>query len=341
MRRLARSVGSSVASWRALIGALLLLAGCGDSTGPSATDIPDAPSGARFVTDDITNFWRAYDAGASVNAFQREYLDRASLGLRDFAVSRNVTAASLAQMVARYPRYFADIRQTTLRLAGSDGATVLGRIRTDYDKVESLYPAAVFPPVTFLIGRFSTGGTTRESGILIGTEFYAVGPTTPVDELSQFHRDVVRPLDSIPVIVAHEHTHVLQAHARRLFQKPTKTLLDQALIEGIADFVGELISGSNTNAWLWTYAAPREAALWDEFKLEMGGTDVSRWLYNQGSATADRPGDLGYFIGYQIAKAYYDRAANKRDALREIIEVGDAVAFLAASGYDGGRSPQR
>jgi len=90
------------------------------------------------------------------------------------------------------------------------------------------------------------------------------------------------------------------------------------------------------NEWLRAYAVPREATLWEEFKLEMGGTNVSRWLYNQGSATADRPGDLGYFIGYQIAKAYYDRAPNKRDALRQI-EVRDAVAFLAASGYDGGR----
>jgi hypothetical protein len=110
-----------------------------------------------------------------------------------------------------------------------------------------------------------------------------------------------------------------------------------ASMEGIADFVGELASGTNVNEWLRPYALPRESALWDEFKLEMGGTNVGRWLYSQGNATADRPGDLGYFIGYQIARAYYDHASNKRDALRQIIEVRDGVAFLAASGYDGGR----
>lgn len=316
---------------------LILLTACSDATGPALAPLPERPADARFVTTDIANFWRAYDAGASADAFQREYLNKASAGLRDFITARSLTATSLVQMVRAYPRYFADVRPNTLRLTGTGDATVLARIRASYDNIEALYPAAVFPPVTFLVGRFSTGGTVRESGILIGTEFYALGPTTPVDELQQFHRDVARPLDSIPVIIAHEHTHVLQARTEGILQKPTKTLLDQALIEGIADFVGELASGTNVNEWLRAYAVPREVALWNEFKLEMGGTNVSRWLYNQGNASADRPGDLGYFIGYQIAKAYHDRATDKRDALRQIIEVRDGTAFLAASGYTAGR----
>ena len=66
----------------------------------------------------------------------------------------------------------------------------------------------------------------------------------------------------------------------------------------------------------------------------MHGTDTSRWLYNQGSATGGRPGDLGYFIGYRIAEAFYDRTTDKRLALRAIIEVGDSDLFLAQSGYD-------
>ena len=240
-------------------------------------------------------------------------------------------------MVGAFPRYFADIRPTTLRLTGNGDGAVLARIRAAYERIESLYPAAVFPPVTFLIGRFGTGGTVRQSGIVIGTEFYGLDDDTPTDELQQFQRTFVRPLDSIPVIIAHEHAHVLQSVARGVLAKPTKTLLDQALIEGSADFVGELASGTNVNAWLLPYAEPREAALWDEFKLEMNGTDISRWLYNQAAASAERPGDLGYFIGYRIAKAYYDRAADKAAALRDIIEMRDGAAFLAASGYTGGR----
>jgi hypothetical protein len=325
--------------WRA-VGIVALLAACGDATAPPRDAIPDRPADARFVTTDVENFWRAYDAGgagASAAIFQSEYLDKASPGLRDFISARNITATSLVQMVRAYPRYFADIQSTTRRLTGSGEPTILARIRAGYERIESLYPAAIFPPVTFLIGRFSTGGTIRESGILIGTELYGGGPATPTDELPEFQRQVVQPLDSIPVIVAHEHVHVLQARAQGLLSKPAKTLLDQALLEGSADFVGELVSGSNINAWLLSYAEPREAALWDEFKREMTGTDISRWLYNRNTGTAERPGDLGYFVGYQITKAYYERAVDKTAALREIVEMRDGATFLAASGYDGGR----
>ena len=75
--------------------AIALLAACDDGTAPR-TGLPEDPGDARFVTSDIENFWRAYDAGgdgASADAFQRDYLSRASEGLREFAAARNVTAA--------------------------------------------------------------------------------------------------------------------------------------------------------------------------------------------------------------------------------------------------------
>jgi len=313
-----------------------LLAACGSDkpTGPAASgDITD-PEKAVFITTDIEHFWKAYDTGGVDGAsapFQTEYLNRASPGLKDFIASRNVTATSLVAMVRAYPRYFADIRASTLRLATDGG--VKGRIRDGYRKIKDMYAPAVFPPVTFLIGRFSTGGTTSSSGMLVGLEFYAVGPTTPLDELAKFQRDNVRPLDSLPVIVAHEHAHILQGRAGGIATKPNKTLLDQVLMEGGADFVAYLVTGGNINARLRDYAIPREAALWAEFKAAMHGTDISQWLYNQGSATADRPGDLGYFIGYRIAESYYSKTADKALALRAIIEISNSDLFVTQSGY--------
>jgi len=314
---------------------LAAILGCSPDAPTATTSGETDPARAVFVTSDIENFWRAYDAGGSsgtTTPFQTEYLDRASLGLRAFIRSRNLTAASLASMVRTYPRYFADIRPSTLRLATDQ--TVLGRIRDNYRKIANMYPAAVFPPVTFLIGRFSTGGTTSLGGMLVGLEFYAITPTTPLEELGQFQRDNVRPLDSLPVIVAHEHTHILQGRAAGIAAKVSKTLLDQSLIEGGADFVAYLVTGQNINARLQAYGIPREAALWAEFKEAMHGSDISRWLYNQGSATADRPGDLGYFIGYRIAESFYKRTPDKRLALRTIIELSNSDQFVLQSGYD-------
>jgi hypothetical protein len=313
----------------------MVAAACGSdsASGPGPSEVTD-PAAAVFVTTDIANFWKAYDAGGangSASAFQTEYLDHASTGLKDFIASRNVTAASLANMVRTYPRYFADIRASTLRLATD--ARVQGRIRDGYRQIKTLFPPSVFPPVTFLIGRFSTGGTTSSSGMLVGVEFYSITPTTPLDELAPFQRDNVRSLDSLPVIVAHEHTHILQSRAAGIFSKRTKTLLDQSLLEGSADFIAFLVTGANINARLWSYALPREAALWTEFKSAMRGMDSSQWLYNQGSATADRPGDLGYFIGYRIAEAFYNRTADKAFAVRAIIQISDSDLFLSQSGY--------
>ena len=323
----------------AILAACACLTACSDTAGPPAR-VPTDPAAATFVTSDIEHFWQAYDAGGKdgvASAFQGQYLDRASPGLRDFIRSRNITATSLTQMVGAFPRYFAAIRTNTLRL--TETSAVLVTIRANFQKIETLYPAAVYPPVTFLIGRFSTGGTTSQSGMLIGTEFYASDAATPLDELQAFQRNNVQPLDSIPLIIAHEHTHVLQQQAGRLMRKANKTLLDQALLEGSADFVGELVSGSHINQAIYAWALPREDSLWGAFRLAMNGTDVSQWLYNQGSATPDHPGDLGYFIGYRIAHAYYTKASDKTAALRDIIEVSDAQAFLTASGYSGSLSP--
>jgi len=67
----------------------------------------------------------------------------------------------------------------------------------------------------------------------------------------------------------------------------------------------------------------------------MNGQDVGRWLYKQGTASADRPGDLAYFVAYRICKAYYDAASDKAAAIRDIIQVkGGATTFLAQNGYN-------
>jgi hypothetical protein len=44
--------------------------------------------------------------------------------------------------------------------------------------------------------------------------------------------------------------------------------------------------------------------------------------------------DLGYFIGHRIVEAYYNRAADKPQAIREIIAARNVRELLAQSGYD-------
>lgn len=290
------------------------------------------PAAVELSVSDITNFWAAYDAFAAsknVSTFQSQYLDRASAGLVDFMRIRSVTAQSLAQTVTAYPQYFAAIRPNMMSLAAG---TLNAQIRAGFAKMKLVYAATVFPTVTFLVGRFSTAGTISNNRILIGTEFYSAGPGVPTGELGAFQQTNVKPQSWLPVVVAHEHVHILQSRSGGIFGR--SSLLEQALAEGSADFVGELASGGNINAWIRDYALPREHELWVEFQAAMSGTDVSQWLYNQTGVASSRPGDLGYFMGYRIAEAYYLRAADKTQAVKDIIEMANARTFLTASGYN-------
>ena len=309
---------------RSVIGvaAALTLAACGDSTSPEAR--------AEFVVEDIARFWQAVDAGGNADDFQSRYLAPASSALKQFIVSRTITGSSLSQMVRTYPRYFAAIRANTLALSAS--APTLTTVSANYARMQQLYPKAVTPRVTFVIGRFSTGGTVLSDGIVVGAEFYSSDAATPLDELNAFARTNVKPASALATIIAHENVHVQQGRFG-LLQRSARTVLEISLLEGSADFIGELVSGSHINQHVHTWALPREAAIWQAFKTDMNSTDLTRWLYNQQASTPDWPGDLGYFVGYRIAKAYYDRTADKAAAIRVIIETRDASVLLESSGY--------
>jgi uncharacterized protein YjaZ len=107
------------------------------------------------------------------------------------------------------------------------------------------------------------------------------------------------------------------------------TVLEASLIEGAADFVGELISGGIA----YSYSAQtqgREKEIETAFVSDEDKTDTSKWLYN---STMEKQGDLGYWVGYRVVKSYYQRAADKREAIRQILQMSDPKAFVEKSGW--------
>ncbi|MEW6211459.1 MAG: DUF2268 domain-containing putative Zn-dependent protease [Acidobacteriota bacterium] len=287
--------------------------------------VPSDPDQAKLVTSDIDNFWRAADIATSENleeVLDREYLKRASPGLEDFIRLRIGNAKNLAAAFNRYRKYYLSTRESTQKIN-----SMRPRIKAAFYALKYLYPDAVFPDVYFVIGRLSSGGTTSKRALLIGAEMYCKTSATPMGELSDWLKQVLASVDNIPYIVAHELIHVQQ---KMIF---ARTLLGRSIIEGSADFLAELISGRHINEHLHAYGNPRERELWEEFKKEMNDSKTDRWLYN-GANAKDRPADLGYYIGYKIAESYYNRAADKRQAVRDILEVQDLEKFLRDSGYE-------
>ena len=284
------------------------------------------PAAAKLVFSDIELFWEAYDRagpGTRAEVLRDEYLKKGSPGLEEFTRERIDNAQSLAAAVEKHPKYYASLRGPSREVPGHEDA-----IRATFRRLADLYEPAAFPDVYFVIGRMNSGGTLTEKGLLIGVEMYGLAEDTPVDELGNWHRAVVKPVGDIPYIVAHELIHYQQK-----YPEEGATLLGMAIMEGSADFVGELISGRTANPHLHEYGDPREAELWEEFKGEMDGEDASNWLY-QGDRAKGRPADLGYYVGYKICRSYYEDAADKKAAIKAIMEIKDFREFLAASKYE-------
>ncbi|HXG65765.1 MAG TPA: DUF2268 domain-containing putative Zn-dependent protease, partial [Blastocatellia bacterium] len=285
---------------------------------------PD-PDAARLVTSDIANFWRAYDRATpddDLIVFRNEYLRKGSYGLQQFLELRIGSVCNLVGTIEKHPKYYASIRESTLKVDSMKDA-----IRASFYKLKELYPEAVFPDVYFLIGRMNSAGTVTDKGLLIGAEMHGLTKQTPMEELGDWHKAVLKSIEAIPYIVAHELIHYQQK-----YPEAEATLLHRAVGEGSADFIAELISGKHINMHLHEYGNPREKELWAEFQKEMDGKDVSNWLY-QGDKSKHRPADLGYYMGYKICESYYKQAADKKQAVRDILEIKAMKQFLTASKY--------
>lgn len=284
------------------------------------------PDAARLVFSDVELFWKAYDRVGPrdrVDVLRNDYLAKGSRGLEEFTRERIESAERLAAAIEKYPKYYASLRKPSRKANGQENA-----IRNNFRRLADLYEPAVFPEVYFVIGRMNSGGTATENALLIGVEMYGLTGDTPLEELGRWHKSILKPIEEIPKIVAHELIHYQQK-----YPQDNPTLLGMSIMEGSADFIGELISGGMINRHLHNYGDPREQGLWAEFKLEMDGQDSSNWLF-QGDRAQKRPADLGYYVGYKICQSYYENAVDKKAAIKGILEIKDFHEFLRASNYE-------
>lgn len=285
------------------------------------------PDSARIETGDVTRFLGVLDAlrtarsynDSALILFQQYYLP-GSPGLRAFIRLRVGSPFELMDQITARHDYYAHLPESLARLAET-GTEIRAALR----RFKSLWADARFGDTYFLVGRMNSGGTVSRNMLLIGAEMYGKDAAAPTGALNGWEKNVLADLSMVPTIVVHELMHFNQPAVMN------PNLLVQALREGGADFVAEQVTGRNINAHVHAWAAPREAALWAEFKAAMHGSDFSRWF---GNDSPERPADTGYYIGYKIAEAHYHRSADKSRALGEILRVSDADAFLAASGYN-------
>jgi hypothetical protein len=285
------------------------------------------PTKARVITTDVANFWKAYDLAQADTAhriaiYRQYYLDAGTDALQDYFATK---VRSIERFVASHDKkqaFYAAIRKNTAR-----AETYKPQMIQSFVKFKEYYPEAFFPDVTFMIGAFTSAGTTSSEAVMIGLDQAVRSPEIPMGELTLWEQNNISDVDKLPNLIAHEMVHANQGGLTY-----DTTLLCAVLIEGMADFLGEKISGATANSRLHVWARGREKQIFAEFKKEMYLKKAGNWIANSQQETPDHPADLGYWVGYQICKAYYDNSPDKKTAISEMLNFKDSRTFFEKSG---------
>ena len=303
----------------------------------AATAACAAPAASPVISSDIDRFWQSYDQvraeqepSRQRELLQKTFLDPGTEGLKAFMQAKGYDAGCYVDAIRNYPKFWASMRAKTfaLKRRGAEFEPAIAKFR-------ELYPPLRPAKIYFTVGCLRSSGTTLDDKVLIGAELAAGDETVDLSELPDklrrrlgvyFHG---RPADQLVLLNVHEYVHT-QEHG------PGTSLLAQVMYEGAADFVAERVTGRTPPLPYMQYGREHEAELRRDFLAEKDNPSWSGWLYN---APDNRygVGDLGYYVGYTIMRDYHARAADKTQALREIIELDyrDAAAvrrFATAAG---------
>jgi hypothetical protein len=292
---------------------------------------------AQVMDEDIGRFWEAFDAvkattdpAERLRLIRTLYIDRGTPGLHALMAARRYTAQEYVDAIVKWPRFWASVRPLTAR-----SRLAVGTLNDDVARFRTLYPELRPATITYAIGVLRTGGTTVGDKVLIGAELALGDERVDVSELPEPLRSRLgvffksRPFANNAQNNIHEYVHTQQ-------QETQGSLLQQAVREGVAELVAELITSRKPALPVYTYGPSHDAAIKARFVDEMLSDNYDNWLWN----SADNPfgvSDVGYYVGYRIARSYYEGAADKHQAIKTLIELpyDDLAAVQALAGRSG------
>src|SRR5579859_2876924 len=233
---------------------VLILALAAGGQGVAAPQAVTASTGPRILTEDVDRFYRIYASAnghPTAEQLDRDYLAPGTAGLHEFATLRRVSGQTIAAAIDERPRIYEDARRCLQVLP-----TVKRRVAVALDKLARIYPEAKFPPVTIVVGRGRPVGITNPSGVTVGLEALCAA-----DFMNP------KPEDRFVHVIAHEYGHIQQSLAQQELNPgdPGATVLSLSLMEGAADFIGELISGDVGNQAPFASARGREMQIESAF----------------------------------------------------------------------------
>ncbi|MFK8061445.1 MAG: DUF2268 domain-containing putative Zn-dependent protease [Polaribacter sp.] len=296
---------------------------------PEATSLNSNPKKAKIVTNDIIHFWEAYDLAQkdSANAksiYKKYYFDKSSAGMQDYMGAKVSSINYFVKHIKSHPKLYKTIRENTLK-----ANEYKKDIQKSFKNFKKIYPKAKFPDVYFVMGAFTSGGTVSPAGLLIGINQMSDGENVNTQELDFGDKLLMNKSKYLPNVIAHELIHFQQDGMK----KDTITL-GYVIKEGMADFLCELISGETANRKIFNWAKGKEKQIWKDFKKDMYYDRYFNWIANYNTASEDSYPDLGYWIGYEICKSYYENKKDKKQAITEMLNIKDYKKFLKESKWE-------
>ncbi len=284
------------------------------------------PKKVKVIDSDVRNFWKAYDQigndnTKAVQIYKANYFAIGTMALQYYLVNKINTIDNFVYIHQLKKKYYESIRGNTFKA---------GQLKPEYQKIfiklKQVYPQAIFPPIYFVVGKLNSAGTVCSYGLILGIDQACMSPTADTSELNTWEKHNISSFANLKHTVAHELIHYEQND-----MASDTTLLAASIKEGMADFLGELISGKTTNERLKAFARGKERQIWTDFKKEMYLDRASNWIANSDQETAEKPADLGYWVGYMICKSYYENSSDKAKAIYDMLHIKNYKTFLADS----------
>jgi len=290
-----------------------------------------------IVSTPLNDFWpyfnKAIQDKEHANLYMEEYIRNGSTAVKDYYHIRYENPQNMVQqMIEKTPDHYI-YTENFYKTVGLK--TVKKKMNNMIVKLSKIFPQAVYPKVYLVPGILTGNGTQTELGLFIGAEMFVNSPQLSTKGLTDWQRDNIAPLNDMIYVTIHELMHFQQSYKDDTYGE---LLLGKTIEEGVCDFLVELVSNKQTLAKSRldniNYLNNPEKMEWicAEFKRDMYGTDLSRWMYN-GGAIQDRPSDLGYTLGYLICKSFYEKSANKKMAVQELLQTNDFRNIIKNSDY--------
>lgn len=273
-----------------------------------------------IVTTDVENFWKAFDAISAENDSLRQiqlldslYLQPGTFGLKSLMQVRNYQPHEYIELIKNYPKFL-----TSIRANSQDLSNISHEMEAGIEKLKKLYPELSPAKIYFSVGAMRTNGTTLDSAVLIGSELALASSTTDISEFTGKTHEwlssyfATHPKENIVLLNIHEYVHTQQ-------NEIPNQLLYQVIYEGIAEYISTLALSVPSTTPAIEFGETHPEVL-RKFEEEMFFEKTHEWLWsNYPNQFGVR--DLGYYVGYEFAQRYYQKATDKTQAIADLLHI--------------------